>query len=47
MFFNNGDMPAIKILVEISDKEIEFRQLNPARHYRIERKYLTDIMKVV
>jgi len=47
MFFNNGDKPSIKILVELADTEIEFKQLNPPKQPRIERKYITHILKVL
>jgi len=47
MFFNNGDKPSIKILVELTPNQIEFRQLNPPKQLRIERIYITHILKVL
>lgn len=47
LFFNSNDMPAIKILVSITETHIEIRQLNPAKQLRIERIYINRLLKVV
>lgn len=47
LFFNSDSMPAIKILVSITETHIEIRQLNPARQLSIERVYINRLLKVV